>query len=168
MSAPDAIQNANALISDVRVLVQDNQQSIQRIMSNMEKLSAELADGGSDISQTLENINKITTDVAAASGELESFARSANSMMEGDVRGLVHEARAAAASYRKVADELETVMTQNRGAINGFARDGLGQLPLLIEEAREMVASLERFVSRAEGDPARFLLGRDAPEYNPE
>ena len=168
MSAPDAIQNANALITDVRALVHDNQKSIQLIMSNMEKLSAELADGGSDISLTLENINKITTDVAAASGKLEALATAANSLVEGDVRGLMREAREAAASYRKVGKELETVMTQNRGAINGFARDGLGQLPLLIEEARDMVASLDRFVSRAEGDPARFLLGRDAPEYNPE
>ncbi|MEQ9520415.1 MAG: MlaD family protein [Parvibaculum sp.] len=168
MSAPDALQNANALITDVRALVRDNQKSIQLIMSNMEKLSADLAEGGGDVSKTLENINKITTDVAAASGKLEALATSANSLVDGDVRSLMREAREAAASYRKVGKELETVMTQNRGAINGFARDGLGQLPLLIEEARDMVASLDRFVSRAEGDPARFLLGRDAPEYNPE
>lgn len=168
MSAPDAIENASALVTDVRALVRDNERSIKRIMANMEKLSVDLAEGGSDVATTLENINKITTDVAAASGKLEALATSTNTLVEGDVRGLVQEARAAAASYRKVGQELEMVMSNNRGAINGFARDGLGQLPLLIEEARDMVASLDRFVSRAEGDPARFLLGRDAPEYNPE
>jgi len=43
----------------------------------------------------------------------------------------------------------------------------LGQLPRLIDEMRTLVASLERFVARAEGDPAQFLLGRDTPEYQP-
>jgi phospholipid/cholesterol/gamma-HCH transport system substrate-binding protein len=167
-SAPDTIQNANALVSDVRVLVRENQKSIRQIVSNLESLSADLAGSSSNISGTLENINVITSDVAAASGKLESMAGRADDLLATDVSDLVREAKLAAVSYRKIADELESVLAGNRGAINGFARDGLGQLPLLIEEARDMVSSLDRFISRAEGDPARFLLGRDAPEYDPE
>ncbi|MEQ9143844.1 MAG: MlaD family protein [Parvibaculaceae bacterium] len=167
-SAPDAIQNANALVADVRVLVRENQQSVRRIMQNLETLSSDLAGSSGNIAETLKNIDAITGDVAAASGKLESVAANVDDLLQNDVKGLVREAKAAAVSYRKIADELETVLSNNRGTINGFARDGLGQLPLLIEESREMVASLERFISRAEGDPARFLLGRDAPEYDPE
>jgi len=167
-SAPDTIQNANALVSDVRVLVRENQKSIRQIVANLESLSGDLSGSSSDIAGTLANINTISRDVAAASGKLESVAGRADELLATDVTTLVREAKSAAVSYRKVADELERVLSGNRGAINSFARDGLGQLPLLIEETRDMVSSLDRFISRAEGDPARFLLGRDAPEYDAE
>lgn len=168
MSAPDAIENANALLRDVRLLVRENQSSIKAIVSNLETLSVELAGSAGDISGTLENINTITSDVAAATGKLENLAGTADRLMANDVTDLVREAKSAAASYARVADELELVLSSNRSSINSFARDGLGQLPLLIEEARDMVGALERFVSRAEGDPAGFLLGSDTPEYEPE
>ena len=167
-SAPDTLQNANALITDVRLLVLENQKSIGRIVANLESLSLDLSGNSSNIAGTLENINTISRDVAAASGKLENLAGTADRLLETDVTELVREAKAAAISYRKVAEELEQLLSNNRGSLNSFARDGLGQLPLLIEEAREMVGSLERFVSRAEGDPARFFLGRDAPEYDPD
>ncbi len=167
-SAPDTLHSANALISDVRLLVQDNHRAIGRIVGNLETLSEDIAGNSSNIAGTLENINTISRDVAAASGKLENLAGTADRLLATDVTELVREAKAAAISYRKVAEELEKILSDNHGALDSFARDGLGQLPLLIEEAREMVGSLERFVSRAEGDPARFLLGRDAPEYDPE
>ena len=168
MSAPDAIQNANALLTDVRLLVRENKQSVNRIMGNLEKLSEELAGSSGDISETLGNINTITSDVAAATSNLESVAGTADELLENDVAQLIREAKGAAASYGRVAEELEMVLSNNRSSINSFTRDGLGQLPLLIEEARDMVAALERFVSRAEGDPAGFFLGSDTPEYEPE
>ena len=168
MSAPDAIQNANALLTDVRLLVRENKQSVNRIMGNLEKLSEELAGSSGDISETLGNINTITSDVAAATSNLESVAGTADELLENDVAQLIREAKGAAASYGRVAEELEMVLSNNRSSINSFTRDGLGQLPLLIEEARDMVAALERFVSRAEGDPAGFFLGSDTPEYDPE
>lgn len=161
MSAPDAIQNANALIVDLRVLVRENRQSVAQVMRNMETLSAQLAGSSNDIAETLANINSI-------SASLEGVATSADELLQDDVAVLIREARMAATSYRKVADELEDILGDNRPAIDRFAQDGLGQLPRLIEESRDMVAALERFVSRAEGDPALFLLGRDAPEYNPD
>ena len=146
MSAPDAVENANLLIAELRLLVNKNERSI---------------------TTTLENVASLSTELAKTAKSIESLSATADDVLDNDVRLLVSNAQGTIASYKNVADNLDAILVSNQTSIDSFARDGLGQLPRLIDEMRTLVASLERFVARAEGDPAQFLLGRDTPEYQP-
>ena len=143
MSAPDTLANVNLLVRELRILVNKNEASM---------------------TTTLTNIAELSTELAKTANSLESLSATADELLSHDVKDFLKEAKATANSYRQVADDLNEIMSRNGPAIDSFARDGLGQLPSLIEESRDLVASMERFVARAEGDPARFLLGRDTPE----
>lgn len=56
-----------------------------------------------------------------------------------------------------------------RAAINSFANDGLAQLGPTLTELRGLIRDLRRVSDRLDNNPARYLLGRDAPkEFEPK
>lgn len=157
-SAPEAVDNANQLIHDLRVLVQRNDQNVTGIMTNLNTVSEKLAASSDALEETLENVNKI-------SGNVESITAGADDILQQDVKRFVADARATANSYRKLGQQFESIVEGNRASIDRFAREGLGEMPLLIAEMRELVRNLDRVVARAEDNPGAFLLGKDVPEY---
>jgi len=157
-SAPEAVDNANQLIHDLRVLVQRNDQNVTGIMTNLNTVSEKLAASSDALEETLENVNKI-------SGNVESITAGADDILQKDVKRFVADARATANSYRKLGQQFESIVEGNRASIDRFAREGLGEMPLLIAEMRELVRNLDRVVARAEDNPGAFLLGNDVPEY---
>jgi phospholipid/cholesterol/gamma-HCH transport system substrate-binding protein len=61
------------------------------------------------------------------------------------------------------------ILNENRSAIHSFANDGLSQLGPTLGELRSLIRDLRRISDRLEGNPSRFLLGRDAPkEFEPK
>src|SRR3546814_5442280 len=61
-----------------------------------------------------------------------------------------------------------SILSENRGAIRSFANDGLSQLGPTLGELRTLIRDLRRISDRLEGNPSRFLLGRDGPkEFEP-
>jgi phospholipid/cholesterol/gamma-HCH transport system substrate-binding protein len=157
-SAPEAVDNANQLIHDLRVLVQRNDRNVTGIMTNLNTVSEKLAASSDALEETLENVNKI-------SGNVESITAGADDILQQDVKRFVADARATANSYRKLGQQFESIVEGNRASIDRFAREGLGEMPLLIAEMRELVRNLDRVVARAEDNPGAFLLGKDVPEY---
>lgn len=146
MGVPEAVENANRLVSDLRALIRNNEESVGR---------------------TLDNIADISEQIARSTGNLETLAATADTLLAEDVTDFIVEAEATARAYRRAAERLDRVVAQNEGAIDAFAREGLSQVPPLVEEMRDLVVSLDRLVARAEDDPAQFLFGRDVPEYRP-
>ena len=67
------------------------------------------------------------------------------------------------------AGNADSILGENRAAINSFANDGLGQLGPTLTELRGLIRDLRQVSDRLEGNPARYLLGRDAPkEFEPK
>ena len=63
----------------------------------------------------------------------------------------------------------DAILNENRAAINSFANDGLAQLGPTLTELRGLIRDLRRVSDRLDNNPARYLLGRDAPkEFEPK
>ena len=165
-SAPAALDNANKLIIELQEMVAQNQKNVTGIVKNVETLTAELAGSSADIKQTLRNVNDITGNVARASDSLERLAKTSETLLAGDVAGVVHEARKAVATYRELGEQFSQIMKDNRASIDSFTRDGLGEIPLLLEDTRKLIATLERIAKTAEDNPGQYLLGKDVVEYD--
>ena len=124
-------------------------------------------------------------------GEAERMFASANQIMEEDFDPILSDARRAVNTFTDtidgasedidaISDEvlkasqsaanftgmLEAVLAENRRQVAAFLRVGLPEFLRLTEEARLLVSKLERFVDRAERDPARFLLGTQGSEFS--
>jgi phospholipid/cholesterol/gamma-HCH transport system substrate-binding protein len=69
------------------------------------------------------------------------------------------QARHAAESFNRLANELVGVVDENRTPIKDFSTRGLYELTQFLTEARFMVESITRLANKIESDPARFLFG---------
>jgi phospholipid/cholesterol/gamma-HCH transport system substrate-binding protein len=142
------------------------------------------------IARTLDNIDALTTSVAEQREDLRALIVSARQSSEQLSKTLDTTNRAVADVDRELIDKLpgliakldgtltkldataggaNTILSENRSAIHAFANDGLGQLGPTLGELRALVRDLRRLSDRLEGNPARFILGRDAPkEFEPK
>lgn len=156
-AAPETLQNANRLISDLGEVVRQNQTSIANTLANLDKLSAALAGSSNEIKQAV-------TDLSDASKHLRQMSEGADSLVRNDAKRFIADAQATSASYRELADSLDTLVKTNGPAIDRLANNGLDQIPDLVRDMRSLVASLDRIASRAQDDPARFVIGNNVPE----
>ena len=83
--------------------------------------------------------------------------------------GIIDKLDATLAKLDSAAGNADSILGENRAAINSFANDGLGQLGPTLGELRGLIRDLRRVSDRLENNPARYLLGRDAPkEFEPK
>ena len=67
------------------------------------------------------------------------------------------------------AGNADAILGENRAAIGSFSNDGLAQLGPTLSELRGLTRDLRQVSDRLQGNPARYLLGRDAPkEFDPK
>ena len=158
-SAPETLKNAKVLLANLNEMIAANQKSIGNTLRNFDRISTTLADSSDDMRNAIRNLSD-------ASRHLADFSRNADTFMKSDVKALVADARETSQSYRRVADDLDQVVRTNGPAVDRLSREGLTQIPELITETRALIDALDRIASRAQDDPARFLLGKNVPEVN--
>jgi len=82
-----------------------------------------------------------------------------------DLPVVSEDLRQTMARMRGFIDNLDSVVVSNSPQIQAFMQSGLPQFVRFVQEASRLVDSLQRLTAKIERDPARFLLGTQAPEY---
>lgn len=117
-----------------RVLTPENAEKVSRIIDNFDRMSANLADA--------------SLDAKAAAKEAP---------------GALAEIKTASRSVADLGHLGQAVVAENRAAVNDFSVRSLSQLSALTAEARQLIATLDRIATHAEGDPAHYVLGGNPP-----
>jgi phospholipid/cholesterol/gamma-HCH transport system substrate-binding protein len=172
-TAPSALQNisdtANRLVERLdRVLSEDNVARIAATLENIEGLTGAVSAQREDLAQMIVNAR-------LASAQLERTLATTNAAMTSLDRELVQKLPAVIARLESTLARLDSaaqgadsILNENRAAIHSFANDGLSQLGPTLAELRALVRDLRRIGDRLDANPARYLLGRDAPrEFEP-
>ncbi len=112
--------------------------------------------------------------MATELGPLVADLRSAVAQFDGamaqvsaDLPAISAEVRSAAEAANLAAQQLNGIVSTSGPPVTAFATSALPQFTRLSQDARALVASLDSLIQRIERDPARFFLGRNAPEYQP-
>lgn len=171
---PSALQNiadtANRLVERLdQVLSEENVKRISGTLDNIETLTGSIADQREDLGALIVNARE-------ASEQLNTTLESSNRAISDIDRELVQKLPALIAKLDSTLTRLDAaaggadrILSENRAAINSFANDGLAQLGPTLGELRALVRDLRRISDRLEANPARYLLGRDAPkEFEPK
>jgi phospholipid/cholesterol/gamma-HCH transport system substrate-binding protein len=174
LTEPSALQNiadtANRLVERLdKVLSEENVERIAGTLENIESLTGSIADQREDLSALIVNARKASEQLNAT---LDSTNRAISDVDREFVQklpGLVDRLDSTLARLDSAAGGADQILNENRGAIRSFANDGLSQLGPTLGELRTLIRDLRRISDRLEGNPTRFLLGRDAPkEFEPE
>ncbi|HEY5851857.1 MAG TPA: MlaD family protein [Lysobacter sp.] len=169
-----ALQNiadtANRLVARMdQVLSDENVKRVSNTLANIEAMTGTIAGQREDLSklissarQSSEQLSKtlVTTNHAVESVDRELVAK---------LPGLIAKLDSTLSRLDSAANNANGVLADNRTAINSFANDGLAQLGPTLSELRSLVRDLRRISDRLDGNPTRYLLGRDAPkEFEPK
>ena len=173
-TAPSALQNitdtANRIVERLdEVLSDKNVASITATLQNLENISGSLANRDQGLQSLIvsarDAAQKLDATLTTTNGAIERIDQN----LVRQLPPLLNKLDATLAKLDSAAGNADAILGENRAAINSFANDGLGQLGPTLTELRGLVRDLRRVSDRLEGNPTRYLLGRDAPkEFEPK
>lgn len=164
----ELIGNVNTVLSRMEELLsEDNVASVEQILSNLERTTAQFARLGDAPSRVAAGMEEISREAAQALAELRSLSQHAEGIMHDHAEGLMLDARQVTASLARTARGLETMLEENTGALESGLRGIQGLGPATVE-LRGTLSTLTRVLRRLEENPRAFLLGRDQiEEFSP-
>ena len=173
-TAPSALQNiadtANRIVERLdQVLSDQNVARISATLANLETISGDMANRE-------EGLQSLIASARDAANNLDRTLDTTNGTIQRLDQNLVQQLPpilekldSTLSKLDKAAGNADAILGENRSAINSFASDGLGQLGPTLTELRSLIRDLRQVSDRLEGNPARYLLGRDAPkEFEPK
>ncbi|WP_343082337.1 MlaD family protein [Ostreiculturibacter nitratireducens] len=108
-----------------------------------------------------EDVDAITTALRETLDRLDA----AMAQVSEDLPVITQELRETAEHANSALTQFEDAVAASAAPVEDFARDGLPQYTRLAREMQTLIGSLDQLVRRIERDPARYFLGRDAPEF---
>ncbi len=173
-TTPSALQNVSDTANRIadrldQILSDGNIARINATLANLEKLSGDLGDDR-------QGVQALLVSARDAARNLDRTLDTTNGMMQkidGNVvqklPPLLDKLDTTLARLDSAAGNADAILGENRAAISSFSNDGLAQLGPTLSELRGLTRDLRQVSDRLEGNPARYLLGRDAPkEFEPK
>ena len=119
-----------------------------------------------DVAAIAQDIRKLTPQVIAqtqaATDDLRRAAGTVEEILETNrdaIGAMIDEWTVAASATRRMADELEQLVAENRQGLRDFTQRGLYEYSGLAQDVQGLVDQINRLAEELERDPARFLFG---------
>lgn len=158
------ITNVNQLLEDTRRLIDaDTRAAFKQILADMAQLTHTLA-------VQSQRVDEGVGSAAEASQNLARLTRSLNEQLPALVEA-VHTSTVALQEMTKdvgqASQSVGETFDQARPGIERFSRRTLTETSLLVNELRQLTASLNRVVRQLETQPESFIFGRQSPPLGP-
>ena len=169
-----ALQNiadtANRLVARMdQVLSEENVQRIANTLENIEAMTGAVAAQREDLRQLIVNARESSELLQRTLGTTNRAVEDIDRELVDKLPALIGKLDSTLTQLDSAAGGADAILNENRAAIRSFANDGLSQLGPTLSELRGLVRDLRRISERLQGNPAGYLLGRDAPkEFDPD
>ncbi len=173
-TTPSALQNiadtANRIVERLdQALSEKNVARLSTTLENLETLSGSLANRDEGLQSLIASARDAANNLDATLDTTNGAIQRLDKSLVQELPRILQKLESTLARLDSAAGNADAILGENRAAINSFASDGLGQLGPTLSELRSLIRDLRQVSDRLEGNPARYLLGRDAPkEFQPE
>src|SRR5690606_39462387 len=171
---PSALQNisdtANRIVERLdQVLSDKNVASITATLAHLQAVSGSMADRDQGLQALLVSARDAARNLDRTLDTTNGTLQRLDQNLVKQLPPLLDKLDSTLARLDSAAGNADAILGENRAAINSFANEGLGQLGPTLSELRRLIRDLRQVSDRLEGNPARYLLGRDAPkEFEPK
>jgi phospholipid/cholesterol/gamma-HCH transport system substrate-binding protein len=164
----DLLGNINMLVHNANLLFsEDNATQLSKTLTNLEQTTAAFSDQRGDIRTAIQQLAKVGDQASAMLEQTSELMRNANGLLNSQGKQAFGSAEQAMQSLAQSAATLNSLLNDNRDALDGGAQ-GLNQLAPAIRELRQTLTSLKAISQRLEANPSGYLLGRDThKEFEP-
>ncbi len=169
-----ALQNiaetANKLVARLdKVLSDENIDNIAKTLENLESATGAISDQRTDLSALITNARISSEKLASTLDTTNNAVNDIDRELVQKLPQLIAKLDSSLNRLDSAAGNADALLSENRGAINNFTQDGLGQLGPTLDELRALVRDLRKISARFEDNPAGYVLGRQKPkEFEPK
>lgn len=169
-SAPELIDRIQRLTERLtELLSDDNQQSIQNILDNVERTTDVLADRAPDLADAIADARIAARQAGIAAQRVGVLADSTNRLVVEEGRPAAQDLRKAIAGVERAATNLDEMIADARPGVQNFTKNTLPEANRMIRDLRELSESLRALTERVEQGGIGSALGpQKLPEYKPK
>jgi phospholipid/cholesterol/gamma-HCH transport system substrate-binding protein len=152
---PDVIDRLNHLLNSVDDELQSTSGNLTQIVADVAVMARSLRDNGPALETIVSNAKDATGKVGQAATTLDQTLESNRDA----ISSLIKEWTATAGAVRRMADQINAAVAENREGLRDFTQTGLYEYTGLAQDAQRMVDQITAVADELKRDPARFLFG---------
>jgi paraquat-inducible protein B len=152
---PDLAAAATVALNQVSAMLSpDNQRKVTQILDNIDKVTGQLAAHGADLGKTLAELQKAGEELNRVLASVDQTIADNHQPIDNAIKQIAETAE----STHKLSEQLNQILAENRGAIADFTNGGLYDLTGLIADTRTMVRRATDTIEQLNRDPSRVLF----------
>ena len=136
-----------------KMLSNENLAAFSRLVANLDRAGGELPRAARDATQLIAELREATTASRALIAKLDAATETAGP----DLVATVSRLRASADHLASASEQLDGLLTENRGALSGFVQHSLPQIEALLRDSRDAARELEQLSRSLRENPAQLL-----------
>ena len=168
-SAPELMERIQRLTERLTELLDDdNQQSIQNILDNVERTTDVLAERAPDLADAIADARIAARNAGIAAQRVGVLADSTNRLVNEEGKPAAQDLRRAIAGVERAASNLDAMIADARPGVQNFSKNTLPEANRAVRDLRELSESLRAFTDRLEQGGIGGALGpQKLPDYKP-
>ncbi len=168
-SAPELIDRIQRLTERLtELLSDDNQQSMSRILDNVERTTDVLAQRAPDLADAIGDARIAARSAGIAAQRVGVLADSTNRLVNDEGKPAAQDLRRAIAGVERAANNLDAMVADARPGIQNFSKNTQPEANRLVRDLRDLSQSLEGVTERLDQGGVGGLIGpQKRPDYKP-
>lgn len=169
-NAPLLLERLSTLTERLTNILSDkNQESIEGILANVEKISGTVADQAPELRLTLQEARIAVKKAGDAAEQLGALTGTANKLLDSDGRPMMAELRKTLQSANGSLAALEVTLNNANPAIETLNTQTLPEVTQLARDLRELSVSLKSVTERVDQNGLGGVVSAPAlPDYKPD
>lgn len=168
-NAPLLMERLATLTERLTMMLSDkNQQSIEGILANTERMSRDLADATPRIDATMAELQATLRQASETLAEFQRVAASTDQLINGEGASLADQMRDTLAAAERAANELQAAAADTRPAARQLSESTLPAAEAAIRDLRATTKALRNITEKIDDNGAGGLIGGGKlPDYKP-
>lgn len=161
---PTTLATLNAVLADIALGLERNRDQLTGIVGNVAELTGTLNQVAPRLGETVDQANDAVGSVRRAGATAEQILDD----QRAPIGALIAEWTETAASVRRMADQINNTIAENREGLQDFTSTGLYEWTGLALDSQEAIAQIRRVADELERNPRRFLFGDGLQGVSPD
>ena len=155
MRLPEVVDRLEGVLTSIDAGLNENRGDIRQIVGDVAAISTAIKEQAPKMNRVLANAEDATGDVRRAAATLEQVLQTNSDA----IGALIDEWTVTAGAVRRLADQVNATVAENRQSLRDFTATGLYEYTGLAQDAQRLVDQINRVAEELERDPARFFFG---------
>lgn len=168
-NAPLLLERLATLTERLTLVLSDkNQESLEGILANTEKMTGDLAKASPQVERTMAELQATLRQANYSLAAFEKVLGSTDKLLNDEGNSLANQMRETLASAKKAADALEGTLKDAQPATRQLSQSTLPAAEAALQDLRATTKALRKVTEQLENQGAGSLLkGQALPEYEP-